>query len=195
MNENLIFLGAFLKNPLAVGAVAPSGPELSRMMLEGIEPSRDSIVLELGVGTGAVTKFIRDAIPDPECYLGIEVDQALVDGLRRDFPDLRFMRGNACKMEALHKRSKLGKVGYIISSLPFVSLPGDVTEMILGEIDKFMDEGCLFRTFQYAHGYYLPSALKLREHMRKRYGVSERSPLVVRNVPPAYTLTWRTSAK
>ena len=38
------------------------------------------------------------------------------------------------------------------------------------EIDKFMQLGCIFRTFQYAHGYYFPSAIKLREFMRDRYG-------------------------
>ncbi|MBK9153261.1 MAG: hypothetical protein IPM25_03415 [Chloracidobacterium sp.] len=55
-----------------------------------------------------------------------------------------------------------------------------------------MDQGnCTFRTFQYAHGYYFPSAIKLREFMRKRFGKSQKKPLIVKsNVPPAYTLTW-----
>jgi len=191
MHENIEFLQAFIKNPLKVGAIAPSSPELALKMLDGIEPSADSIILELGVGTGAVTKFIREAIPDDDSYLGIELDPKLVSCLRRNFPGMNFVRGNACKAEALHRRSKLGKVGYIICSLPFVSLPKDVSEKIYKEIEKFMERGCTFRTFQYAHGYYLPSALRLREFMRNRYGVSERSPLVVKNVPPAYTLTWR----
>jgi phospholipid N-methyltransferase len=93
----------------------------------------------------------------------------------------------------LHRRSKLGKVGYIICSLPFVSLPSEVNDKIYKEIEKFMENGCVFRTYQYAHGFYMPSAIKLREFMRTRYGVSERSPLVVKNVPPAYTLTWRSA--
>ena len=48
----------------------------------------------------------------------------------------------------------------------------------------------MFRMYQYAHGYYSPSAIKLRDFMRKRYGRSRRSPLIVKNIPPAYTLTW-----
>lgn len=191
MNEKVEFLNAFLKNPLSVGAVAPSGPELSRKMVEGLEPSKDSIILELGVGTGAVTKAISRILPDDDSYLGIELNDRFVEGLRNDFPTLKFKQGDAGEASSLLKESGLGKVGYVISSLPFVSLPGDVTDRILKEIEKFMEMGCIFRTFQYAHGYYLPSALKLREFMRERYGVSERSPLVMRNVPPAYTLTWR----
>ncbi len=193
MHENIEFLQAFIKNPLKVGAIAPSSPELARQMLDGIEPSEDSIILELGVGTGAVTRFIREIIPNNDCYLGIELDKKLVGCLRKEFEGMNFVRGNACKAEAIHRRSRLGKVGYIVSSLPFVSLPGEVSGMIFSEIEKFMEAGCIFRTFQYAHGYYLPSAIKMREYMRNRYGVSKRSPLIVRNVPPAYTLTWSSS--
>ncbi len=192
MHENLQFFQAFLKNPLKVGAIAPSSPELANRMLDGITPNEDSVVLELGVGTGAFTKLIKAKVPDEKSYLGIELDKNLVKGLRTKFPAMRFMRGNACQSHTLHKRSKLGKVEFILSGLPFVSMPNKVNEKIFAEIEKFMERGCTFRTFQYAHGYYMPSAIKLREFMRNRYGVSQRSPLIVKNVPPAYTLTWQT---
>ncbi|MCB1023598.1 MAG: hypothetical protein KDB79_04355 [Acidobacteria bacterium] len=191
MHENIEFLQAFLKNPLKVGAIAPSSLELSRKMLDGISPNADSIVLELGPGTGSFTKLINDMAPDKGSYLGVELDRNLVKCLRLKFPDMRIIRGNACKAFAIHERSKFGKVDYIISGLPFVSMPAAVSSKIYDEIDKFMENGCLFRTFQYAHGYYLPAAIRLREFMRSRYGAAEKSPLVMKNVPPAFTLTWR----
>jgi phospholipid N-methyltransferase len=193
MNENLQFLQAFLKNPLKVGAIAPSSPELASKMLEGIEPDEDNVVIELGVGTGAITKFLQSKISDNKSYLGIELDKNLVKSLNRNYPDLKIVCGNACETFSIHQKSDLGKVGFIICCLPFVSLPNEVGEKILSEIDKFMQKGCTFRTFQYAHGYYMPSAIKLREFMRNRYGKSKRSRLIVKNVPPAYTLTWKTS--
>lgn len=193
MKENIQFLQAFLKNPLKVGSIAPSSPELAQKMVEDIRPRNNSVVLELGVGTGAITKFLQEITLDEESYLGIELDKTLVKSLNEKFPDLKIIRGNACNLAAIHKKTKLGKVGYIISCLPFVSIPNDVGEKILSEIDKFMEQGCVFRTFQYAHGYYFPSAIKLREHMRERYGKSEKSSLIVKNMPPAYTLTWRTA--
>lgn len=192
MNENIEFLQAFLKNPGTVGSITPSSPELARRMIEGIRPGPDRIVVELGVGTGAITKFLEAIVPDERSYLGIEIDGRLVRSLRRNFPDLNIVRGDASEAAAIHGRSGLGRVGYVICCLPFVSLPKDVGERILLEIDEFMQQGCMFRTFQYAHGYYLPSAIRLREFMRNRYGRSVRSPLVVKNVPPAYTLTWST---
>ena len=192
MNENIQFLQAFIKNPLKVGAIAPSSPELASKMIAGITPDRNNVVIELGVGTGAITKFLAEIVPNDESYLGIELDKNLVKSLKMKFSDLKIVRGNACDLEKIHHKSGLGKIGYIICCLPFVSLPNEVGEKILSEIDKFMQQGCVFRTFQYAHGYYMPSAIKLREFMRHRYGKAKRSPLIVKNVPPAYTLTWTT---
>jgi len=192
MNENIEFLQAFLKNPTKVGSITPSSPELAMKMLEGIEPSAENIVIELGVGTGAITKFLQDIVPDERSYIGIELDPDLVELLRRNFPEMNIVCGNAMEMESIHKRSGLGKAGYIVCCLPFVSMPAEVRNGVLDEVDKFMQLGCEFRTLQYAHGYYLPSAIKFRELMRNRYGKEKKSSLVVKNVPPGYTLTWAT---
>lgn len=194
MNENIQFLQAFLKNPTKVGSIAPSSPDLAKSMIAGIKPDKNNIVLELGVGTGAITKHLREIMPDDRSYLGIELDGDLVKSLRGNFPGLHIVCGNARNAAAIHERSGLGHVRYIICCLPFVSLPNEVGESILIEVDRFMQRGeCTFRTFQYALGYYMPSAIKLREYMRRRYGKSRRSRLVVNNLPPAYTLTWKRS--
>jgi len=192
MNENIEFLQAFLKNPTKVGSITPSSPELALKMIEGIDPSPENIVIELGVGTGAITKYLQEIVQDERSYIGIELDPDLVKLLRRNFPEMNIVRGNAMEMASIHERSGLGKSGYIVCCLPFVSLPADVRNGVLEEVDKFMQNGCEFRTLQYAHGYYLPSAIKFRELMRKRYGKEKRSPLVVKNVPPGYTLMWTT---
>ena len=192
MKENLQFLQAFLKNPGKVGAIAPSSPELAQTMVKGLQPDADNIILELGVGTGAITKFIEPILPDRDCYLGLELDPKLHASLRLAYPDLNIIQGNACEAYKIHKESGLGKVKYLVCCLPFVSLPGSVADQIYKQIDMFMEDGCTLRLFQYAHGYYLPPALKLRERMRSLYGKSKRSKIVLKNVPPAYTLTWST---
>ena len=179
---------------MKVGSIAPSSPELAQRMLDGIRPHENNVVLELGVGTGAITKFLQEVVPNRESYLGIELDKDLVKSLKKNYPNLKMVRGNACDTFSIYQKTGFGKVGFIICCLPFVSLPNEVGEKILTEIDKFMEQGsCVFRTFQYAHGYYFPSAIKLREHMRDRYGKAKRSQLIVKNVPPAYTLTWKTA--
>lgn len=192
MNEHIQFLQAFLKNPLHVGAITPSSPDLALQMIEDVEPNEHNIVLELGVGTGSFTKPISQIVSCDKSYLGVEISRDFVKALKKEYPNLRFVCGNATKLQKLHEKSGLGKVGYIISGIPFVTLPNEVGDEILTEISKFMDAGCMFRTFQYAHGYYMPSAVKLRKFMRSRYGKARKSPLIVKNVPPAYSLTWQT---
>jgi len=192
MNENIQFLQAFLKNPLKVGAVAPSSPDLAWQMLEGILPDKDNIVIELGVGTGAITKYVHEILPDSESDLGIELDAGLVSSLKVRYPEMNVVQGNACELSTIHADSGLGKASYVLCCLPFVTLPEDVAAKVLNEIEKYMANGCMFRVFQYAHGYYTPAALRFRKFMRDRYGYSKRSKLVAKNVPPAYTLTWST---
>jgi phospholipid N-methyltransferase len=191
INENIEFLQAFLKNPMKVGAITPSSPELAEEMLRDIKPSPDNIVLELGVGTGAITRHLRKIVPDERSYLGIELDDELAEKLKDEMPEMNIVCGNALEMHDIHANSGLGKVGYIICCLPFVTIPNEINEKILEEVDKFMNDGCLFRTFIYVHGYYMPSAIKIREFMRDRHGKSLRSKLVLKNVPPAYTLSWK----
>jgi len=192
MNENIQFLQAFLKNPLKVGAVAPSSQDLAWQMLDGITPDENNIIIELGVGTGAITKYIREILPNDRSYIGIELDERLVRSLHTRYPEMNVVAGNACDLSQIHRDFGLGKVSYLLCCLPFVTLPEEVAEKVLSEIDSYMQQGCLFRAFQYAHGYYTPAAIRLRRHMRDRYGYSKRSKLVAKNVPPAYTLTWST---
>jgi phosphatidylethanolamine/phosphatidyl-N-methylethanolamine N-methyltransferase len=193
MNEHIQFLQAFLKNPLHVGAITPSSPELAWKMIENVQPNQENVLVELGVGTGSFTKLINQIVPDDKSYLGVEISRDFVKALKKEYPNLKFVCGNATKLHKLHEKTGLGKVGYVISGIPFVSLPNDVGDEILHQISLFMDEGnCMFRTFQYAHGYYMPSAVKLRKFMRARYGRVKKSQLIVKNVPPAYSLTWQT---
>jgi len=191
-DENIQLLQAFLKNPGKVGSITPSSPELAAKMLQGVRPDADNIVLELGVGTGAITKYLEQIIPDRNSYLGIELDSELVENLQAGHPNLNVVCANAMDAHEIHRKSGLGKVRYLVCCLPFVSLPKEVTERVLSEVGKFMQEGCELRMFQYAHGYYLPPAIKIREFLRDRYGKSKRSQLILKNMPPAFTLTWST---
>lgn len=192
MNEHLRFLQGFLKKPGTVGAIAPSSPELARKMIEDIKADENNVVLEIGCGTGAITKFLQELIPNKKSYLGIEIGEKFVERLEMEFPNLNIICGDACNATKILDEHNFGKVSYIISGLPFVVLPKEASDGILHEADKLMEKGCLFRTFQYAHGYNLPPAKKFRKKLNERYGEVTRSDLVLKNLPPAYTLTWST---
>ncbi|MCX5660669.1 MAG: ribosomal RNA adenine dimethylase domain-containing protein [Planctomycetota bacterium] len=191
LSDSARFLAAFVRDPTRIGAIAPSSPALARAMVRGLDFADRRAVLEFGPGTGPFTLALREALPDPASYLGIERDTHFVELLRVRFPDMRFVCGSAEDAHAAHQEAGLGEVGAIISGLPFASLPPTVQDGIIDSIDRLARPGCEFRTFQYVHAYALPAAVRFRKKMRELFGPHRRSAPVLRNLPPSFVLSWR----
>ena len=171
------------------------GYEYTKMIF----PSTENIIAEndiSSIGIIPVSSSGEKIIDEIELFYPnfvlIDGEPLLLQTIKLRFPNLKIVCGDAGKAEKLHAETGLGEVKYIISGLPFASLPGEISENILSEVDKFMAKSCLFRTFQYVHGYYFPPALRFRQRMEEKYGKVERSKVILKNVPPAYTLTWKT---
>ncbi len=186
----LKFLRAFIKNPGSIGAIVPSAPELARAMVSNLQVGRGESVIELGPGTGSFTVEIRNILTESANYLGIEREAGFVQLLERKFPDMRFVAASAEDAWMIHAREGLGPVKAIVSSLPFATIVTSVRMNIIDNVERLMNPGCVFRTFQYVHAYPLPSAIRFRREMEARFGPCHRSAAVLPNVPPAYVLTW-----
>ncbi|MBL7977849.1 MAG: methyltransferase domain-containing protein [Bacteroidetes Order II. Incertae sedis bacterium] len=190
MSEIFHFVKAGFRNPLHVGALMPSSPALARAMVEGLEIKPGQTVLELGPGTGSLTQALNDRLPQATCYLGIERDPHFVTLLQKRFPHLRFVAGDAVNAVHISNEHAEGPIKYIISGLPFATLPAPVRAAILENLTHLLTPGSVFRTFQYLHASRIPQAMAFRQYMNDRYGHAKRSPVVLRNIPPAYTYTW-----
>ena len=99
------------------------------------------------------------------------------------------------EVAALLRERGLDCVRYIISGLPFASLPDAVQVGPVDGIMAVLAAGGEFRTFQYVHAYRLPAARRFRQLMASRLPHYERSPAILRNLPPAYVLTFRRSPR
>lgn len=189
--DNIRFVGAAIRNPLRVGAVAPSSAALAGRMLEGLEFRRGEAVVEFGPGTGPFTLALKRLLPDRGCYLGIERDERFVRVLRERFPGWRFVNDSA-----EHAAEHVAAAGYervqaIICGLPFASLPPTVQDGVIDCLDRLMGPGCVFRTFQYVHAWPLPSAVRFRRRMERLLGPVRLSRPVMWNLPPALVLSWQ----
>src|SRR5271165_6980183 len=89
LTEWRIFFAPFLRDPLGIGAVAPSSAAVARAMADGLTLERPGMVLELGGGTGSVTRALLAAGCPPERLVVIERETALARVLRRRFPAAR----------------------------------------------------------------------------------------------------------
>lgn len=190
IGRSIDFIKVFLRNPTTVGAIAPSSKCLADAMTRDLNLGFDDAIIELGPGTGALTRQIREVIPGPHAYLGVELQEKFVTLLRHRFPGLQFVRGSAELTHQYCDAFQIAPVRAIISGIPFTTLPNRVQRDIIQCLDNLMTPGCVFRTFQYVHAYPLPLAMKFRNEMRRTFGHHHRSKIVFKNLPPAYVLTW-----
>ena len=137
--SNLVFFRSLLLNPKSIGAVAPSSPQLSRFIAARVGSSSVP-VLEIGAGTGAITReLLRNAI-DPTNLLVIERDARLAWFLRQKFPGVLVRCGDALHCGQMLSERAMPSVQTVISSLPLRNMEPaqrDATvEAMLNTLDR-----------------------------------------------------------
>jgi phospholipid N-methyltransferase len=190
--ESLRFLATFVRHPGSVGAILPSSRHLAERLAANLELRRGDLVLEYGPGTGPVTAVLDRLVHARTGvrYLGVELNGGFVSVLRQRYPHLDFAHGSVVDVVSLLRERGLTQARYIISGLPFASLPREVQTGTIDGIRAVLAEGGEFRTFQYVHAFRLPAARRFRRLMAEHFPRCQRSAPVVRNLPPAYVLAW-----
>src|SRR5437588_1663300 len=93
--SSFLFWRQYLRRPLGVGAIAPSGRYLARAMVEALGARAGEMVIELGPGTGAFTRHLIDSGIAPERLILIEFDQGFAAYLRKAFTGVTVVDGDA----------------------------------------------------------------------------------------------------
>lgn len=190
MVPQFVFLKQFLTSPTMVGSVIPSSKFLAMTMTGGVfDGCQSPFVVELGPGTGVMTSLIHGSIPDKQSYLGMEVSPVFGQLLKTRFPDIQIVPDDARNLNN-HLGEATGKVDYIISSLPFTSIPQEVSTQILHACWCALHPQGEFRTFFYKHTIHLPKNKKFLESASTFFEESNRK-LVIRNFPPAVVITFK----
>jgi len=192
--EHLQFLGRFFRSPRTIGAFAPSSKWLARAMVaplpRQVTPIRPVKICELGPGTGAFTRAIVERLGPTDRFLSVEVDSVFIDALRQRWPDVDWVCASAESLPAIVGERGFGSVDHIVSGLPFATLPADTTQRIVEAVGKTLRPGGTFTTFQYVQSYGFPPAVAFRRQMSTRMGSAPSRRFVVRNLPPAFVLSW-----
>jgi len=187
-----LFLKRWLRQPLAMGAVMPSGPLLTRALaLTAVREiqGRDGHVIELGAGTGQVTKALLAAGIAPHRLALIERDPELVAFLRRHFRDPRIIEGDAARLPKLLAAEGVAKVATVVSGLPLLSLPAEVVTGIVHGVFEALPRGAALVQFTYGPAPPIPRPLRESLHL-----VGAHGRRIWRNVPPAVVWTFRRPA-
>jgi phosphatidylethanolamine/phosphatidyl-N-methylethanolamine N-methyltransferase len=184
-----LFLKRWLRRPFAMGAVVPSG----RLLAEAVArrtvseiTHRDGHVIELGAGTGEVTKALLAAGIPAERLALVERDPELVSFLRRHFRGPKIIEGDAARLPRLLAANKVEKVAAVVSSLPLLSLPAEVVTGIVNGVFEALPRGAALIQFTYGPTPPVPRSLRENLHL-----VAARGRRIWRNVPPAVVWTFR----
>jgi phospholipid N-methyltransferase len=190
LRDHVLLFSRFLRSPRTVGALTASSRALAEAMVTGLDLERSRHIVELGPGTGALTGAIVDRLGTDSRFLAIDIDPRFVQQIRKRWPDVECVCASAERVDALATERGMLPVDHIVSGLPFVSLPLPMTREILASIGRALRPGGTFTTFQYVHGYRLPSAVAFRRRMSALMGGTPHRYFVFRNFPPALVLTW-----
>jgi len=186
VRDEVRFLKNWIDKPLMIGAVAPSSPQLARLMASYVDPARAGLVVELGPGTGVVTQALLERGIAPERIVSIEYNGDFCSLLRQRYPGVHFVHGDAYRLP----QALAGVVGdaphpiaAVVSSLPLFTRPLPERTRLLDESFARMEPGAPFIQFSYALVSPVP-------HGATRFEI-ERSGWVVRNLPPARVWVYR----
>jgi phospholipid N-methyltransferase len=189
LEATVTFLRQWLREPRSIAAIAPSGRELARRMATAAGNAR--AVVELGAGTGAITRALLANGVAPDQLLVVERNRDLHDWLETRFPGVEVAHADAFDLERVVAASRglsAGKVDAVVSGLGLLSYSRDEQRRLLTTVFAVLAQRGRFVQFTYAPVF--PVARELRAELGL---VSRRVAFSLRNLPPAsiYVVTRR----
>jgi phosphatidylethanolamine/phosphatidyl-N-methylethanolamine N-methyltransferase len=143
------FVAESLRNPRSIGAVVPSSRALAVAMARQVPRVEQQSIIELGPGTGAITAALIDLGIPRECLCLIENNHQLTVSLRKRFPGVRILEGDAARLVGLVERSGIDRVTTIVSGLPLRTLNQRTRHSVLEQSFEILGAAGLFSQFTY----------------------------------------------
>jgi phosphatidylethanolamine/phosphatidyl-N-methylethanolamine N-methyltransferase len=129
--DTALFFGLWLRKPLQIAAICPSGATVGAAMARLVDPARPGPILELGAGTGSITRGLIEAGWPPDRIIAYEREARLADILRRELDGIRAILGDATDLERQLTRFGVGRLSAVVSSLPIKWFPRDAQRAVL----------------------------------------------------------------
>ncbi len=179
----LNFLTCWLRSPKTVGAIAPSGPALSRTMAAAVDPSVEGPIVELGPGTGPVTAALLERGIDPARLVLVEYDDAFCKTLRGKYPGVKVVQGDAFALDVTLRGYASAPLSAVVSSLPLLNFAAEQRQKLVEAAMKMLRPRAPFIQFTYGAN----SPLPVESHLYE----TSASKRIWRNLPPARVWTYR----
>ena len=118
-----MFFRRWLANPLQMGSVIPSSAALCRRIVLHTRRAGDEAVLELGAGTGVISRALLEGGVPAERLIVVEIVPEMANHLRGALPGVLVVEGDARNLPDLLPRHWHGRIGSVVCGIPLVLQP------------------------------------------------------------------------
>lgn len=149
----ITFLSEFIKHPKNICAITPSSNILAKKIVDEINFEVAKCIVELRSGTGSFTREIMKRKKKKTTFILIEINEVFFKKLQKQYEDdasVFVIHGSAENIQEYVEELQIKNVDYVLSGLPFTSLPKGVSSCILSNVIKSLHEDGKFITFQYS---------------------------------------------
>jgi phospholipid N-methyltransferase len=148
----LLFARNFFRHPRMLGSIVPSSRFLIKQLLEPINWARARVVVEYGPGVGGITAEVLRHMRADAVLIAIEMNPDFVSYLRETIPDprLHVVEGSAEAVDEILPRFGFARADYIISGIPFSTIPAPLREQILRKTRDVLEAGGAFLVYQFS---------------------------------------------
>jgi len=147
-----VFVQGFLEHPKMVASIIPSSGFTIKKMLEPVDWQECRLFVEYGPGVGTFCKPVLERLRRDGMLLVIDTNPLFIDYLRKTIGDSRFVavHGSAEDVEEIVRAHGHQQADYVLSGLPFSTLPAGVGPRIAAATARVIRPGGAFLTYQFS---------------------------------------------
>jgi phospholipid N-methyltransferase len=151
-SEQILLFGRnFIKHPKMLGSLIPSSRFLVNKVLGEVDWAHARVFVEYGPGVGTfTTEILRRMRPDAVLIV-LETNADFVRFLRGKIHDdrLHVIHASAADADAALARLNLTHADYVISGIPYTTIPAEVREVILRKTHALLHPNGAFLVYQF----------------------------------------------
>lgn len=120
----LLHFRRFLAHPVRLSSALPVSRAVARMVAAQVDYADGGYIVELGSGTGAVTRALLECGVPANKLIAVEIDSEMAAYLAELLPDINMIRGSATDIGTLLPPEARGRVASVICGVPVSMLDG-----------------------------------------------------------------------
>lgn len=147
-----VFVQGFIEHPVMVGSIIPSSRHTIAKMLAPVKWGDCKLFVEYGPGIGTFCRPVLERLPRDGTLIVIDTNPLYIDYLKATISDSRFVPvlGSATDVEAIVRAHGFDHADYVLSGLPFSTLPDGIGPAIAAATHRILRPGGAFLVYQFS---------------------------------------------